>query len=352
MTTPLDEFEFQHDAEIRKPSTPGTSREKGAGGPRWPKVAVIVLSIALVALAGFHVHRNRSNAQQADQLKNRIQVLAEQATGLQAELESVRTALSSLNSQFATSKKGKEELLTSIDKLKNSLADRDKRIAELQRTDKTLRTEIDTLKKERREQAELLKHRDETIRSHVNALAQKDTEIQSLERTSGEDKDRIRVLESERDEENNASRQIVSSMLEKDRQITSLQHQLQSEQEKNRKLNAENTRLRDVREGDLVPLSDRVTPAQPMVHPPVLLDGKGLFGKASGFVMVNALIDHVGRVENATFLEHRLQHVETPQLVVSKALRTVLQWKFSPALYDTEIRVRVWQPVLVPVTSR
>ncbi len=352
MTTPLDEFEFQHDAEIRKPAAPKVSRDDGTGTGRWPKLAVIILSIALIVFAGYHIHKSRTHAIETAELQQHVQELAEQSTSLQGELESVRTALASLNSQFATSRKGKEELLTSINKLKNSLDDRDNRITELRRTEKALRTEIDKLKQDRLEQQERLKQQDETIRSHVKALAEKETIIQSLERRNRDNTDRISVLESERNKENSASRQIVSSMLEKDREIASLQQQLKAEQEKNRKLDSENTRLKDVREGDLVPLSDRVTPAHPMVHPPVILEGKGLFGKASGFVMVIALIDHVGQVENAAFMEHHLQHVESPQLVVSKALRTVMQWKFSPALYDTGVRVRVWQPVLVPVTAR
>ena len=124
--------------------------------------------------------------------------------------------------------------------------------------------------------------------------------------------------------------QIVSSMLEKDQLIASIRQKLDHTESALEKAQlGTGTKHRDSsrRSGPLV----RSRGARQADHSstPFILERKALFSRVSGFVLVTALVDSVGRVENAVYLDHQLVNTDSPGLVISYALKTVMDWKFT-----------------------
>ncbi len=354
--TPLDDFEFQPAAEIRKEPPPPRRRkpESTEKKPvRWHIwFALSLVFIGFVSLTFYHLKETKRLHLENQSLTSQRDAALERVQQLETELGTIESQLKDLNRQFNNSKQGKEKLLQTIEDLRNGLDERDRRIASLKEENLTNRNK--------------LKHAENTVNQLQKELEEQKATIKQLTEKNTELKGKIAPLMDERDKlnrqlntvqtdlsrEGEASRQIISELLEKDRVISDLQDDITTLTKERDQWKQTAEREKRVEEGDLVPLDEHVTPAKPLVHPPVLVERKGLFGKVSGFVMVNARIDEVGRVRNATYLEHRLEGDVQPETIINRAMQTVMQWKFVPALYDDQTKVQVWQAVLVPVGNQ
>jgi len=351
--TPLDEFEFQPAAEIRKVEDKKPRKPSGKQASRSGLgVLSLVLAVSLLGLLLFHFQYRKGALAAINTMESANRALEAENAQLLAKLGEVETAMASLNSQYAISKKGKEQLMGTIEDMKSALSQRDKRIESLntainqeKKTVSHLETERDTLKQN-------VADRQKTIAAQKERLEDAVARERELTDQVGDLTNRISVLKRDLEDEGTASKRIVGNLLEKENAIARLTTELNKAKSTLQKIQDENERFRNVQEGDLVPLSDQVIPARPVIHPPVLLERKGIFSKTSGYVLVNALIDTVGRVEKATYLEQHLENVDVHQPIINRALTTVMEWKFTPALYDAEIKVKVWQPVVVPIQQQ
>ncbi len=354
--TPLDDFEFQPAAEIRKEPPPPRRRKSEPAektGTRWHIWSGLALFFfAFVLLAFFHLSESKRMRLENRALISQRDTALAQVNQLKDELDSIETKLKDLNRQFNNSRQGKEKLLQTIEDLRNGLDQRDRTITSLEKKNRAAGKKL--------EQAEnTIEQRDKTIHEQklqIDRMTEQNTELQAKIEPLLDESDKLKrqlnTVQSDLSREGEASRQIISELLEKDRAISDLKNQVTALKNDRDHWKKTAEREKRVEEGDLVPLDEHVTPAKPLVHPPVLVERKGLFGKVSGFVMVNARIDEVGRVRNATYLQHKLEGDVEAETIINRAMQTVMQWKFVPALYDDQTKVQVWQAVLVPVRNQ
>lgn len=356
--TPLDDFEFKPAAEIRKDAPPPRRKreqsEQPSGAVRWHIWSALSLFfLAFLGTALFHLSEQRRLNLEIDSLHQQRDAALHRVEQLETEIDSIDAQLQDLNRQFNNSRQGKEKLLQTIEDLQNGLGERQRKIEKLQK-------EQDTLENRLQQTRKTLANREETIDQQETRIAQLNRDYAELNERMEPLMDQLDKMKRQLDtvqgdlsREGEASRRIISELLEKDRTIGQLETQLleMTKDRDNWKQTA--ARRKRVEEGDLVPIDEHVTTAKPLVHPPVLVERKGLlFGKVEGFVMINAQIDEVGRVRNARYLEHRLQGDVQPDAIINRAMQTVMQWKFAPAEYDESVNVQVWQAVLVPVKNQ
>jgi len=348
---PLEQFEFQPAAQIRKPTPPERPRRPGRPVSRWVLWALMIMSLALAGLVWFQINRMQQlESELARTVAARDEAMQASAQ-LKMEMEAADRLLKDLSRKLDTSSKGKGQLLDTIEsltgKLKRAESDRkqvesarDRYKAQWQDTNRKLKQAETTIANQKRNLAQVQKEKDELE-------AQLDESRDAVDKLQRE----IKTLRGSMNQEGEASRKLAGELLRKEGDIQKLQSKIADLESR---LNEVETALADCRrvdEGELTPLSDRVTPAKPLVNPPVIVEKKGLFSKARGYVLVNALIDEVGLVRNAVFMEEHLENVDQPSAIISRALAQVMKWKFSPALYDGATRVQVWQAVPVPVRS-
>ena len=102
----------------------------------------------------------------------------------------------------------------------------------------------------------------------------------------------------------------------------------------------ENTKLKEVSFGELVPFSENVVPGKITYREP-FPDGVKIPRKL-GAVVVQALITEVGSVEKAFILPGQ----ELDASAAAGLLRAIYKWKFTPPTLG-QVRVKTWQPLLV-----
>jgi len=349
--TPLEEFEFRQAARIR---TPEEKREKPT--PQKKRVFLTVLLLVLLAgalfAAGFLYHQLQLQQLKTTQLAKELATSKQKMTETEISLKDIQQKLKKMTHRVSDSSKGKGELLTAIEQLNQSIDTRNKEIQSLKQKIREREKSIENAEKARKKMKTELKKAQKSnqdLKSQVNTAK---ATIREFQDTTGKLKSTIRTLQSNMNQEGNASRKLVSDMLDAQSKAEKLRKEKESMEETIDSLRKENTSLKRVDPGELVPFSDLVTPAKPIVHPSATLEKKGSFGKVRGFIVVNAYIDETGFVQNAFYLESHLRKDEKNGAAISQALKTVLKWRFSPALYNDKTPVKIWQPVVIPINSK
>ncbi|MCK5879862.1 MAG: hypothetical protein KAH24_08780 [Holophagae bacterium] len=346
--TPLEEFEFRQAAKIR---TPEEKREK----PAPQKKSVLLTTVLLVLLAGtfaaagvlyyqFHLEQKKTT-----ELEKHLAISQEERVAADTSLKTIQQELKKMARRVSTSSKGKGELLTSIDQLKQNIDSLNEGIRSLKQNVREKETAVRKLKKAR-------KTTEKELANAKNTSKELKTSLDTAKATTLEFQDKaeklqrtIETLQDNMNQEGNASRKLVSDMLDAQNQAAKLKKQKNALEDSLTSLKREITSLKQVDPGELVPFSDLVTPAKPIVHPTAIVEKKGAFGKVRGFILVSAYIDETGFVQNAFYLESHLRKDEMNGLAISQALKTVMKWRFSPALYDDNTPVKIWQPVVITI---
>ncbi len=349
--TPLEEFEFRQAARIR---TPGENRPKNKAA-RTPLLFPIILGILLIGALGtslFFFTQFKHEQKNVQKLKRKLTESEKNEATASEKLNEIQRKLEKTTKKLLTSSKGKGELMAAIDKLQQDIEKQKRKIQTLK---KALRAEKTTVRKTRKKQVAAeqklveSKKQNNKLKNQLNDSA--DTirklrdNIEKLEKT-------VQTLKSTMNQEGSASKKLVREMLNAQNEAATLKREKEALEKKIDRLKNKVSDLRRVDPGELVPLSDMVTPAAPIVHPTAVVEKKGVFGKIKGFILVNAYIDETGFVKNAFFLESHLNKNERNSVAISQALKTVLKWRFSPALYNEKIPVKVWQPVIIPVNAK
>ncbi len=349
--TPLEEFEFRQAARIR---TPEEKREKPA--PRKRSVLLTVLLLILLAGAlsagGFLYYRLQLQQKKTAQLAKTLASSRKEKTETAARLEEIRQKLKKMTRRVSTSSKGKGELLASIGQLKQDIDKQNQKIRSQKQIIRKKETAIEKSEKARKAtEAKLAMEKagNQELKSQLDAAKITTREFQDkaekFQRT-------IQALQSNMNQEGDASRKLVSDMLNAQNEAATLRKEKNALKNSLNSLKNEVKSLKRVDPGELVPFSDLITPAKPIVHPTAIIDKKRSFGKVRGFILVNAYIDETGFVQNAFYLESYLQKGKKNGAIISVALKTVLKWRFSPAMYNGTIPVKIWQPVVIPINTR
>ncbi|NOY22999.1 MAG: hypothetical protein GXO70_05775 [Acidobacteria bacterium] len=349
--TPLEEFEFRQAAKIR---TPEEKRERPTPQKRSVLLTVLLLIMLAGALSagGFLYHLLQLQQKKTAQLAKDLASSRKEKTETAARLEEIQQKLKKMTRRISTSSKGKGELLSSIDQLKQNIDKRDQEIRSQKQKIRKKETAIKQSEKARKAtEAKLAREKTTSQKLKTQLDAAKITtrgfqdEVEKLHRT-------IQTLQSNMNQEGNASRKLVSDMLNAQNEAATLRKEKNTLENSLNSLKNEIKLLKQVAPGKLVPFSDLVTPAKPIVHPTATIDKKRSSGKVRGFILVNAYIDETGFVQNAFYLESHLQKGEKNGAIISEALKTVLKWRFSPAMYNETIPVKIWQPVVIPINNK
>ncbi len=349
--TPLEEFKFRQAAQIRNPEekrkTPKTGKKCAIA------IAGMIVVLLCAVVAGGFLYYQLQLAQKKDhETVKQLTKLQKEKNAVENDLKDIRQKLGKMTHRLSTSSKGKGELLASIDNLKQDIESRDRKIRTMEQQIKKNQSIINKLRKnQKKTESALLKEKKlkQQLKAQFVAL---NNEITSYQDQITGLKRIIQNLQNNMNQEGNASRKLVSDMLDAQNEAADLKKKNDKLKNEVRLLETQIASLKRVDAGELVPFSNLVNKAVPIIHPVAAVEKKGVFGKVKGFVLVNAYIDETGFVQNAFYLECRINKEEAKTTAISQALKTVLKWRFSPALYNGKTPVKVWQPVTIPVESQ
>ncbi|NOZ14215.1 MAG: hypothetical protein GXO69_11335 [Acidobacteria bacterium] len=349
--TPLEEFEFRQAARIRNPEEKCETPKSGKKC-LFAIAGITIVFLCAAAAAGFFYSQLQQEQLKRHETEQQLSTLRKEKSAAENELKEIRQQLEKMAHRLSTSSKGKGELMASIDSLKQDIESRDRTIRALKQKAGKNTNLIKELNREQRKTEFMLQNEkklNQELQQQIS-IAKKDIltyqdQISGLKRV-------IQNLQNNMNQEGNASRKLVADMLDAQNEAANLKKEKTKLETGIKKLKAEIISLKQVHFGKLVPFSNMVKKASPIIHPAAMVEKKGIFGKVKGFVLVNAYIDETGFVQNAFYLECHLNKEEANSEAISQALKTVLKWRFSPALYNGKTPVKVWQPIAVPVESK
>ncbi|RLE20487.1 MAG: hypothetical protein DRJ08_06905 [Acidobacteria bacterium] len=346
--TPLEEFEFRQAAKIRTPE-----EKRGKPTPQKKRLFLPILMIFLLAgtlyAAGFLYHQLLLEKKRTAELSNELTASRTEKTTAENNLKEIQQKLNKMTARLSTSSKGKGELLASLDRLKQDIDKKNQEISALKGNLRKFENRINKTEKLRKAVEKKLAKEQKTSQEIKAQLEAAQAGIRGYQDKALKLQRTIQTLQSNMNQEGNASRKLVSDMLEAQNEVASLRKEKKEMEKKIDLMKHEIASLKRVDPGDQVPFSDMVTPAKPIVHPAAVMEKKGVFKKVKGFILVNAYIDETGFVQNAFYLESHLRKDEKNGAAISQALKTVMRWRFSPALYNGKTPVKIWQPVAIPI---
>ncbi len=339
----LEDLEFENPVEIRK------IEEKPPGRGNFVYLIIILI---LLGVSGYLGYRQFSFNKREKLLKEEIATLKQKLDKREEELSLLTEKLNQIQSVFSKTNKNKSELLKNISSLEKRVKEQKNSINSLSRKIKTLNKEVKRLQNSNKK----LKTNIQTLKKQLSEkekeIALKEGKIKELENKIAQQSETLKNLRETFSMESSASKKLISELI--------------SEQKKNEKLLKENLNLKNkisqlnkkihsletVEEGDIVPSSDYLTLAKPLINPPARVKSRGIFSRVKGYAVVNAFIDEYGKVLNAYFVYSNIPQEKIDKgTLANRVLTTVKKWKFSPPLYRGKIPVKTWQPVIVPVES-
>ena len=339
----LEDLEFENPVEIR------TLEEE-----KKPKKGIVFILIILL-LSGLNIffgYKYFTAEKQIKSLKNKIATLQQQIEEKDNTLKLINEKLGKFKKMFSNTDKNKKQLLSSITKLENEIEKYKKTIKSLKNEKKKLSRRLKQSEESNKKLQSELKKAKSLISDKENLLKQKDNKIAELQLKNKNLEKTLKDLRTTFSMESDATKKIVSEMLSYRKENEKLKTEINKLKTEIDTLNKEIKKLKTVEEGDLVPSSDKLTLAKPLVNPPVTVKAKGLFSKVKGYAVVNALIDEYGNVVNAYFVYSDVPEDKIDRgILINKVLTTVKKWKFSPPTYGGSITVKTWQPVIVPIES-
>ncbi len=341
----IEDLEFENPVEIRK-----FNKEKSNKGCN----RILLLFVLLLLVTStfsfyryFLMKKNNSN------LKQEVKKLSEQLKEKEKQINEITSKLSEIKS--AISKKGNKKtlLISNIKQLKNELKKQKIKIKRLQTSNNNLKKELQRLSRKTRE----LKGKNRELK---NTIAVKEKEISAQKNKIKELENRVTQMEQTLSNlrqtfnmESSASKKLISELIGEQKKNEKLLKENLKLKETVKELSNRVKRLKTVEEGDMVPSSDLVIPAKPLISEKVRVKSKGIFSKVKGFVVVNALIDESGIVKNAYFVFTDIPENKIDRgTLINKALTILKKWKFSPPMYRGNIPVKNWQPVIMPVEGK
>ncbi len=339
----LEDLEFENPVEIR------TLEEE-----KKPKKGLFLIIVILI-LSGTNIffgYKYFTSEKQIKLFKTEIATLQKQIEEKDDTLKTINEKLGKFKKMYSNTDKNKKQLISSINKLEaklekykssvKSLKSENKKIVQRlkqsEQSNKKLQAELKKVKK-------ILTDKDNILKEKENKINELKLKNKNLEKT-------LKELKTTFSMESNATKKIVAEMLSYRKENEKLKTEIDKLKTEKAKLKKEIKKLKTVEEGDLVPSSDKLTLAKPLVNPPAKVKTKGLFSKIKGYAVVNALIDEYGNVVNAYFVYSDIPEEKIDRgILIHKVLTTVKKWKFSPPTYGDNITVKTWQPVVVPVES-
>ncbi len=338
----FEELEFENPVEIRN------IEEAPEKKNHWCLITLLVFIVA----TGYFGFKVLNQSKESANLQKKIEKLQEELSTKEKKLSEISNQLQEIEKTFSKTTKNKKELLNNIVSLEKKLKKQKNTINKLKSKCKNLENELKRLKLENKNLIAEKKKLKKEIDNREKTIEELKIKLKELQNKLTQQSITLKNLKETFSMESNAAKKLISQLIE--------------EQKKNRKLLQENLELKkrvsrlsnkiktleNIDEGDLVPSSDLLTLAKPLVSPPVKLKTKGLFSKIKGFAVVNALIDEYGTVKNAYFISSNIPEEKIDRgILINKVLTTIKRWKFSPPLYKGKIAVKTWQPVIIPVQS-
>ncbi len=339
----FEDLEFENPVEIRKIEEP--KKKKGNF------LYLFIIAILLIAI-GFLGYREFTRQNEVIKLKKQIEKLKNELEEKENRLITISQKLEKIQSVFSKTSKNKTELLNSISALESKLKKQKNTIKELSRKTGNLQKEIKRLKSVNKKLKTEKNRLTKTVSEKEKIISRLNTKIKELQNTLKQQSTTLKNLRETFSMESNASKKLISELIDEQKKNQKLVKENLELKNKIKELNARIATLENVDEGDLVPSSELLTLAKPLVNPKVKVKTKGLFSKVKGFAVVNALIDEYGTVKNAYFISSNIPEDKIDRgILINKVLTTVKKWKFSPPLYKGKVAVKTWQPVVVPVQS-
>ena len=339
----FDDLEFENPVEIRK-----IEEEP----PKKGKLVYLIIIFILLAITTFLGYREFTRKQEINKLKTEIETLNKKLKEREEKLTQISEKLDKIQSVFSKTSKNKKELLNNISFLENEVKKQKRNLKKLSSRINTLKKEIKRLKSENKKlKSEKAKYK-KLLNEKEKTITQKENKIKELENKLAQQSVTLKNLRETFSMESNASKKLISELIDEQKKNQKLLEENLKLKESIKSLKNKIKKLENVDEGDLVPSSELLTLAKPLVNPAVKVKSKGLFSKIKGFVVVNALIDEYGTVKNAYFVSTNIPEDKINRgILINKTLTTIKKWKFSPPLYKGKIAVKTWQPVVVPVSS-
>lgn len=355
----LDDMELKSDAVIRRDHSPPSSahdRTSGSGRKPWFVISAILNLALAVAFGLFFINNRRLE----DEL-SRHRELAEQHARAADEVKSQLTDSQAENARLGTENK---DLRREIDLRRDSQSELRGNLTENEQSMNQLNQAVDQLTKQRdalvadvdswtKKYAQKAKQLDDSQRQYRDEVSRFNTELQTEQvrnaelvsanqRLSSEANDAKRELANIRKQFNDEAQASLDLIQERadlqreNRELKEAQHQLQRRLADQQKLIKS---LEEVSEGDLVPFSTDITPAELSYREPYPVEG---LPRRFGPYTLQLLINEFGAVERAFFVSG--QEVESGLARV--LLETAMRFKFTPAMANG-VRVKTWQPMIV-----
>jgi len=348
----LDEMEFKHATEIRKPEEDDKSNQIKTKTP-----VLYILFIFILILAVIFEYFFFGNQLKPLSIKiSKLETINKKLTLTNKQILDKNTILSGkiqeAEKQFKTSSKGKKELITLIKQLK-------KEKKEQYSKRKTIEKRLSKLEKKIKQYDNKLldqKQKNTKLKEEITTLNLQITEHNKLNDSLNiklqKTIKKLKLVQNDYNEEVKASKEIVKSLYTKDNELKKAKKTLSTTLKDLDKIEKQLHKLKTIENGELVSYSEKLIAANPVLKKTAIFEKTGIFNKIKGFVLVNVLINQFGEVENAVFLDYQVEGDVDKSTVISKALKTAMQWKFSPPLYKGEVKVKVWQPILIKVTTK
>ena len=340
----LEELEFENPVEIRK-----YDEDK----PKKGHFLYILSIFVLLAISGVLGYREFNRSSEINKIKQKLKEANQKLSAKEKEIEEISKQLEKSKSISSNSSKNKSTLLKNISSLEKQVKEQHREIKLLKKKIKTIQREVKRLKTENKKLKEREKKLQTLVAQKQKTLDQKEIELKELRNKLKQQEITLKNLRETFSMESNASKKLISELISEQKKNQKLLKENLSLKESIKKLKERVKRLERVEEGDMVPSSDYLTLAKPLVNPPIKIKTKGLFSRFKGIVIVNALIDEYGNVKNAYYVSTNIPEDKIDRgLLINRVLTGLKKWKFSPPLYKGKTPVKTWQPVVIPVQSQ
>ncbi len=363
----LDEMELKSDVGIHRGTDPPSNQPEPrirTGKRPWLWVSLIA-NIGLAATLAYFFVEQQSLKEQLLATSTRSEDLARDSQSVQETLAAVQLDLKKITTENTDLRREIDRRKDSQSDLRGSLGEREKKLSDIENERDLIAQDKTRLEKER---DVLLKQIEDWTKKQAKTVNELNQVKKESVRVVTELSDQVALLETKTTELNTAYKKEAANAKSFERQLSDIRKQFneeaqasldliqeranlqrenreykeqvlklkQSGQEKDSRINE----LKNTQEGDLVPFSTEITPAEITYREPFPED-KNLSRRFGPYV-IQALINEFGAVERAFFVNGQNVPAEQSRLV----LETIFKFKFSPASLDG-VRVKTWQPIIV-----
>ncbi|MCB1043355.1 MAG: hypothetical protein KDC35_10460 [Acidobacteria bacterium] len=352
----LDHMELKSDAAIHPPVEPPI---RPSGRFRWVTVSVI-LNMVLAGGAGYFFYRNHQliqesghqsqhainlaqdlekTHQQIGEMEDQITKLTTENKELRREIDSRKSSQQDLKSDLTSNEKRVNQLSADLEEITKERDVLHAQVADWTKKHAALQAELAKTKKDLQEGEKHLAETRQQLTDQAEAEARLNQALKTAKADAKAANDQLDEMRKQFNDEAKASLNLIQERADLQRENRELKSARVAWQKQEQTLKDKIKSLETTQEGDLVPFSAELSPAELTYVEPFPED---VLPRRFGPYTLQVLINEFGAVERAFFVAGQ----QPPSGEARIILETALRYKFTPATQNG-VRVKTWQPIIV-----